>query len=489
MVFKILKNNFFIIAVLIIAFRLLTIDIDKPFWGHHDWNSVVYSNIARNYVRYGYLQTKFGQVTNTDWQGSQSFTFLSHYPPLLPILLSFSFKIFGPYEASARLVIVLFSLLLIYSIYLIGKEIHSGLMGLFAASVAIFTPIFAYFGKLPVHDTVVPAISAFGFYLYLKFIKTKNDKHYLALIVSLIIGGLINWSAFYLAISLYVHQLISKSSKDVREKILILIPMCVLLFAIHVVHIKILGIKSANIFSNVLQRADPYLTADLYGFTLPKYIHQELLYLRIYYTLPVFLGAVLFMLYFLFKLKKKALVQADTLIVALLVYGAVQLVVFSNLSFIHDYMIYYLFPFMVLSFAYVTFKLLKFVSRKPIFVIVLVLLVSYSAFDRFQYTKALLETSMNKRGYEAGRLINRQTLSQEKSFITSGSYKEFQEVFIAYYADRVVDYGEILPANFEAKYKLIIRPKDHDPLDQKSKQILDAKFKKFEDENFIWYRI
>ena len=136
-----------------------------------------------------------------------------------------------------------------------------------------------------------------------------------------------------------------------------------------------------------------------------------------------------------------------------------------------------------------TFKLLKFISKRPIFAIILVLLVSYSVFDRFQYTKTLLETSMNKRGYEAGKLINQKTLSGEKSFVTSGSYKEFQEVFIAYYADRVVDYGESLPPDFSIKYRLIIRPKDHDPLDLKSKQILDTNFAKFEDENFIWYKI
>lgn len=73
--------------------------------------------------------------------------------------------------------------------------------------------------------------------------------------------------------------------------------------------------------------------------------------------------------------------------------------------------------------------------------------------------------------------------------ITSGAYKEFQEVFIAYYADRIVDYGETLPAGFEAKYRLIIRPKDHDPLNQESKRYLDANFAKFEDENFVWYKI
>ena len=85
-------SKILIIIILILAFKLLLVNIDKPFWGHHDWNSAVYSNIARNYIRYGYLETKFGQVTNADLQDKKSFSYITHYPPLLPILINFSFS-------------------------------------------------------------------------------------------------------------------------------------------------------------------------------------------------------------------------------------------------------------------------------------------------------------------------------------------------------------------------------------------------------------
>ena len=57
-------SKYIIYLVILLAFFLLLPKIDKPFFGHHDWNGVFYSNIARNYLRYGYLKTKFGEVTN-----------------------------------------------------------------------------------------------------------------------------------------------------------------------------------------------------------------------------------------------------------------------------------------------------------------------------------------------------------------------------------------------------------------------------------------
>ena len=486
---KTLKNNLFAVAILIIAFRLLTFCINKPFWGHHDWNSVVYSTIARNYVRYGYFATKFGQVTNQDFQPKNEFGYITHYPPLLPIIISVSFRLFGTTEAAARLPIILFSISLVFFIYLIGKEIHSKLLGLFASATVVFLPIFLYFGKLPVHDTIVPSVSVLGFWAYIKFIKEKKVMYYYLLIGSLIFGGLINWSAFYLAAALAYHQLITKNKTKVRNRILALIPLSVIVFTLHLIHIRLLGLQSQSAFSNFLKRVNPYLTADLYGFTLLKYIRQEILYFKIYYTLPVFLGSAFFICWGFYRLKKKKLDYFGGFVSALFIYGIIQLLVFEQLSFIHDYMIYYLLPFMVLSFAYAIFIIFDKFKNKVIFPLILASLLFLILFNQFKYTQTLLATSVNKRGYKIAQIIKNNTLSGQKAFVTSNSYKEFQDVFIGYYSDREVDYGEQLPGGFDKSFKLIIRPKDHDPLDINSKKLLNDKFPRLEDDDFIWYKI
>lgn len=486
-----ISNILPISLVLILGLFLLLIKIDKPFWGHHDWNSVVYSNIARNYVRYGYLGTKFAQITNYDYQMPQNFDFITHYPPMLPILISLSFQLFGQSEVSARLTIIAFSILLIFFIYKIGEELQSKLLGLFAAILLTVTPIFLYFGKLPVHDTVVPAVSVVGFWAYLKYFKTENIKYYLLLVATLIFGGLINWSAYYLVVALLYLQPLTKISKEVKRHIFTLLPISALIFVFQVSLVFLVKAKSTgSVFSNFFTRVDPYLTADLYGFSLLKYAKQELLLARVYYTLPIFLGAVLFIFYLLFKFFTKQKVSySEIFISSLLIYGIIQLVVFSQLSFIHDYMIYYLSPFVVLAFSYITLKILARFRKSFILPVILIAIVHFAFLSQLKFTNALIATDTNKRGYLVGQLINRQTPSGTLSFITSNSYKEFQEVFIGYYSDRNVLYGESLPKDFDKNYEIIIRPKDHDPLDQKSKQMLDDNYLRYEDESFIWYKL
>lgn len=478
-----------IIVILLLALKLLSIDINKPFWGHHDWNSVVYSNIARNYLRYGYIKTKLGQVRNTDYVKQAQFDYLSHYPPLLPILISFSFYMLGTSEASARFVIIIFSLAMIYFIYQIGREIYSRLLGIFAASSAMFFPIFLYFGKLPVHDTIVPPVSVFSFWLYIKFIKENKAIYYYLLIISLVVGGFINWSAFYLAVALASHQFIYKNTKIIKYKIYALLPISVALFLIHFSHLKFLGLKSSNAFSNFLERVNPYLTANTYGFSLLKYIVQELRFLKIYYTLPVFLGAIFFVFLFIYYFKKNKLDLAKSFIIVLFAYGIIQILVFQQLSFIHDYMIYYMLPFMVLSFAYFVFFIFNGLKRKPIFPLLLIVLLAFILFSQIKYTQTLLATNVNKRGYDVAKVINANTASGQISFVTSNSYREFQGVFIGYYSDRQVSYDETLPLDFNLKYDLVIRPKDHDPLSQESKKLLDNNYPKYESDKFIWYKI
>ena len=254
-------------------------------------------------------------------------------------------------------------------------------------------------------------------------------------------------------------------------------------------HLRLLGASSQSIVSNVLARANPYLTANLYGFTLAKYIKQELLLIKSYYSLPILLGGAYFFILGVKSIMHKKLSFNLILISGMFLYGAMQLVVFSQLSFIHDYMIYYLTPFLILGFAYTIFAILEKLRTKAIYPFLLIALTWFIFLSGLPFTNALLATSMHKRGYEASNTIKSETSSGEKAFIGSNSYKEFEEVFVGYYADRQVEYGEKLPENFETDFQLLLRPKDHDALDAVSKSLLDKQFERHEDKSFIWYGI
>src|SRR3989344_5335062 len=87
---------------------LLSWGITKPFIGHHDWNGVYYSNIARNYLRIGLAGTRLGQVTDFGVIALPQ-NFYTHYPPLLTLVMAGWFKIVGLGDWQARAVPLVFT--------------------------------------------------------------------------------------------------------------------------------------------------------------------------------------------------------------------------------------------------------------------------------------------------------------------------------------------------------------------------------------------
>ena len=124
---------------------LLTLGIAKPFIGHHDWNGVFYSQIARNYLKYG-LETGLGQMTSPG-------NYYTHYPPLFTWLLALDFKFLGVSDVSARLLPVM---LTIFSFILLVK-ITDSLVPLLLA----LTPMIRYFSHMPSQETLIIFLSLF----------------------------------------------------------------------------------------------------------------------------------------------------------------------------------------------------------------------------------------------------------------------------------------------------------------------------------------
>src|SRR3989338_8774885 len=93
-----------IVLVSILTFLLLSYKLTWPFWGHHEFNGVYYGMIAKNYLRYGLLATKGGQVNNLFPAAPSEWSYHVNHPATYPLLLALSFRMFGTAEATARLV-------------------------------------------------------------------------------------------------------------------------------------------------------------------------------------------------------------------------------------------------------------------------------------------------------------------------------------------------------------------------------------------------
>lgn len=483
-----MKQYIFLSIITILAFFLLFYKADKKFIGHHDWNGVVYSNIARNYNRYGFIATKFGQVRNYDLVDVDHFSYFTHYPPLLPILIALSFRFFGESELSARVVPIISSLILIFFVYLIGKKIANKEIGFISVVLITILPIFVYFGKMPVHEIVSPAFSVAGIYFFLNWSFFQRRKDFFFMFIFLILGICVSWAGYYALIALILYTFFCFKSSLKIKTITYFVILGILMFSFHLLHTKILtgSFFGGGLFNVFLFRSNPYLSAEIYGFSFKNFLLQEIRYFSIYYTKIVVFLSLIWWLTIFWRIRQRKIYFADRLLLILFIYGVTHLILFSNMAFIHDYMIYYLMPFIVLSATIILSRVLKkipFLFLRVCFFVFIFILIGL---ERITFVKTLLDTSTNERGYKLGEFIKQNTKSGEKTFVGSNSFKEFQEVFIGYYSDRNVDYGEKDIKDW-AKYSLIIRPKEHDALELSAKDKLEGKFKRYENADYIWY--
>lgn len=131
------------------------------------------------------------------------------------------------------------------------------------------------------------------------------------------------------------------------------------MFFLHLAHVKILtgSFIGGGLLDVFFFRFNPIATSSLYGFSYSRFIIQELRMIIVYFTRVIVFFSFLWIIYklfwqrFLFSPSKLPKFQDDILLLLLLPFGLTPILLFQNLAFIHDYMIYYLLPFVTLSTA------------------------------------------------------------------------------------------------------------------------------------------
>ncbi|PIS09366.1 hypothetical protein COT75_01670 [Candidatus Beckwithbacteria bacterium CG10_big_fil_rev_8_21_14_0_10_34_10] len=370
------KNNFFLFLILLLAFFLLGKDINEPFWGQHEFNNVFYSNIAKNYLRYGFLETKLGQVTNYGVVSAKDFTYHTYHPSLYPILLALFFKIFGIFEWSARLLSIIFSLLFLFLVNLILKNIYQIKQGFLYLLLAIFTPLFLYYARLPVFEPIIAPFILLTVYLYFIWRKKQKKKYFVLILLSLFVCQMIEWPGFYLSLILVGHYLIFPLKKS-----RIFFGIC--LFAL-----------SAGSFLLIVGH-QYLLTGEIYGglassfvrrvkglgghqpFTLLQLFRLELSRARSFLTSTVLFLSLFWLLnYFKELIKRKKISSKDHFLILFLIFGLLHLVIFPNIAWYHDYMLYYLFPPILLTASLGLKKIYSYApGLKPLILAVILVLI------------------------------------------------------------------------------------------------------------------
>lgn len=390
---------------MLIAAVTLSWNINKPFWGHHDWNGVYWGAVARNYVRYGVLTTKLAMVPGNGVVSSDKLEYSFHYAPLFPLIWAAFLAVFGISEWSSRLMSISFSLGTIVVFYLLVKKFFDSKTAFLAVIFWMVTPMFLYFGKMPVHEIPLMFFVLLAFYFYL----LGRFKH---LLFSTIVAMLITWPGYFIVPAVTFHWFLFKKFRTIKMKqIFILWLSCFVMFALFLLHDDL--VTGSFIGGGVKE----IFLSRIGGVALMPYVSLLIRWSWTYYFLLLPLSVI-----WLVKRGKRFDIP-----ILFLIFAVIYPLVFRDASFRHDYLLIYFWPFLALASA-------RFIRFVPLgFILAIVILVA-----RWPYTKALVTSDLYRVSVEVGKKIGPKTSPTDQVLVVSQDPNvPFDAWFVGFYADRI----------------------------------------------------
>lgn len=427
--------------VIIFATLLIMPWINRPFTGHHDFTGAFDSLMVRNYLRYGLIQTKLGQVTSLGGVRPENFSYHTHHPPGVPLLVAAAYKIFGEHEWAARAEFAIFGLGSVYLLFLLGKNFR-GNTGWQAAVLMSSTILFIYVSVMPVYESPGLFLMLIQFYGFRRFAESEK-KRYLGLMAAGALGGYITaWVTYFAAPILLVNEIRVRRWKYIRL-LLTFIAAGAVFFGLHLWQTKILtgewfGGGLGAVFLHRLAATEE--TDPRYAFNLVGYAKTIARRMFDFYGWPMLVAA---------GLGSAAIITDKTrknerwLWYVLLGTGLSLPVVFRNYVFVHDYLLFYFSPILGFSAAVGINTVLgrlgpKFDGRwiPAVMATMGLVLAGYlSTKIVWQDLRSSLEW------YEAGKIIGerlRRTTKPGQMILVMNAKLYNQEMQMQYYADRPI---------------------------------------------------
>lgn len=346
-----MRNKLFYLIISFAVLLLFLPGITKPFFGHHDFNSVFYGQIAKNYIRYGLIKTKGAQVFSEGSIAQGDWQIHTHHPATYPIILSLFFYLLGIHEWVARLVSILASIIAV--IYL-AKTFSNKL----AVLPLLFTPLFLYYGKLPVFEPLILASIAVTLFAYSK-------KYYRIYFLSALIGILIDWPGYWPVFWILILEIISRNRdwKIIKASLASII-LGTLLILLHQF------IITGTFLKSLFEIGDYRLSFNGQPYTNYLWVKVLIDRAKAFLGIPL-LTSSMFGLIISIKEKLNLKLVLITLLVAVS-----HVLVFRNITWYHDYMLYYSIPFIVLTTAIFINYASKKVGFLNQFIIISILVIS-----------------------------------------------------------------------------------------------------------------
>jgi hypothetical protein len=363
-----LKKLLLILFPIVLFVFYITKDIAIPYVGPNATNFTVYSLIAHNFNKFGYLQTKLTPLISVSSDYPKNPSYFFHHPTLLSFSQSLLFKIFGEEFWVGRLTVILYSLGSLFLVYLIGKKLLDKKYALLSLLTFSIIPASTLFGKMIGQEPLVLFFCLLALTFSLDFLKTNKNIYFIFTIFSLILGICSDWPAVIFSLSLF---LIYKHSKKTKQGIYLILASLITL-GVFLIYIYIFNNGFADLRSALLARGFTGLLSIKFWPIL--WITALISRIFIYFNPLIVIGS-LFFIWEMYKLKFKKIKRQNIVILSLLIFGVLHLCLYMQASFSHLYLIYYLLPFITFAFSLFIYKLLK--TRKRLVLLIFIFSLIY----------------------------------------------------------------------------------------------------------------
>jgi hypothetical protein len=152
-----------LLLILLVAAGLRLQYITAPLLDAHRWRQVDTAAVARAFYEGPMNPLK----PEANWGGAHGY--VESEFPLLSLLVSVLYKLFGVSETWGRLVVVVFSLATVALVYVLARDLIDHPAGLAAAFLVAVSPGAVFYGRAFMPDTLMVCFSVgaiFGFYRY-----------------------------------------------------------------------------------------------------------------------------------------------------------------------------------------------------------------------------------------------------------------------------------------------------------------------------------
>jgi hypothetical protein len=400
------KGAWFAAAVIILAGSTLlaAYRIGEPPWdgASHSYVLSEYPFNAANYLRWGYIESRLGPIENPGAaRPAEGFSYRFSHGNITALIISFSYRLFGISEWSARLPVVALAILGAAMTGLLALRLtRSRAVALAALAFAALTPLYTFYARLPGPHMLATTFALLAFYSYWRWFESNDRRWLAALFFWLAVGAWTDWIAYFAVPPILLHFAIFRFRDLLRRWRVVgaLITTPLLLFGSYISWAWLLSSRGFyQLRGQFLFRTGDATDSNDYVFTISEYLSVTTTAGWRWLTAPVIFLAAIWMLLFVRAILRRRVSPEDGLVGGLFVFALVHNLVFPNRVMNHEFiLIWHALPAFAISAAIGLRAVARlFMDRSPALAITCVLLLLGLFIDQglIQYRRAHAETT------------------------------------------------------------------------------------------------